>query len=58
MSVNCATSFVAICAATVLRVVLVRLNRKLDRGELVEGAIAVSEAVPGETSMKSFRFAV
>lgn len=36
MSVNCATAFLAIVAATVLRVMLVRLNKRLDRVEGVE----------------------
>lgn len=56
MSMNCVMAFMAICAATVLRSVLVRLNKKLDRGEIVEGAIAVGEAVPGEASKRGFRF--
>ena len=38
-SVNCVTSFVAILAATVLRMMLVRLNKKLEQGIHVEGAI-------------------
>ncbi|KUM57756.1 hypothetical protein ACN42_g9418 [Penicillium freii] len=52
MSVNCATAFIAIVSATVLRFMLVRLNKKLDRGEEVEGA------VPGEGSRRGFRFLV
>ncbi|MCJ1369316.1 hypothetical protein MMC20_000526 [Loxospora ochrophaea] len=56
MSVNCATAVIAICSATVLRFILVRLNKKLDRGEPVEGAVAVGEGVPGEASKKGFRF--
>lgn len=56
MSVNCTVAFIAICAATVLRFVLARLNRKLDRGEVVEGAIAVGEAIPGEAAKRGFRF--
>ena len=52
MSVNCATAFVAIIAATVLRFMLVRLNKKLDRGEHVEGA------VPGQASSRGFRFLI
>lgn len=39
MTVNCVTAFVAIVAATILRFVLVRLNKKLDRGEEVPGAV-------------------
>lgn len=56
MSVNCATAFVAICAATILRLVLMRLNKKLDCGEPVEGAMAMGDAVPGEASKRGFRF--
>lgn len=56
MSVNCVTTFVAICMATLLRFVLVGLNKKLDRGEPVEGAVAVGEGVPGEASRRGFRF--
>lgn len=52
MSVNCATAFIAIIAATVLRFMLVRLNKKLDRGEHVEGA------VPGQASSRGFRFLI
>ncbi|KAJ5743211.1 hypothetical protein N7533_010313 [Penicillium manginii] len=52
MSVNCATAFVAIISATVLRFMLVRLNKKLDRGEQVEGA------VPGTASARGFRFLI
>ncbi|KAL9016034.1 MAG: hypothetical protein Q9185_006600 [Variospora sp. 1 TL-2023] len=56
MSVNCVTAFIAICAATVLRFILVHLNQKLDGGEMVEGAVAVAEAIPGEAAKKGFRF--
>ena len=56
MSVNCATAFIAICAATLLRIILVKLNKKLDRGEVVEGAVAYGEGIPGEASKKGFRF--
>lgn len=56
MSVNCTTAFIAICAATVLRFVLMRLNKKLDRGETVTGAIADGDAVPGEATKRGFRF--
>lgn len=52
MSVNCATAFIAILAATALRFILVRLNKKLDRGEHVEGS------VPGQASSRGFRFLV
>lgn len=56
MSVNCTTAFIAICSATVLRITLMRLNKKLDRGEPVKGVIAVGEAVPGEATDRGFRF--
>ncbi|KAI4162709.1 MAG: hypothetical protein LQ342_003755 [Letrouitia transgressa] len=56
MSVNCTTAFIAIVAATVLRFLLVHLNKKLERGEPVKGAVSVGEAVPGEAARKGFRF--
>ncbi|KAL2023161.1 hypothetical protein VTK56DRAFT_3767 [Thermocarpiscus australiensis] len=55
MIVNCITAFIAVCAATVMRIVLVRLNKKLDAGIFVEGAI---NAVPGEGAAHGFRFKV
>lgn len=58
MAVNCATAVLSILMATLLRVMLVRLNKKLDRGEVVEGAIAVGQGVPGEAAKKGFRFLV
>ncbi|KAF6231786.1 hypothetical protein HO173_010088 [Letharia columbiana] len=56
MSVNCVMALMAICMATLLRFILVGLNKKLDRGEPVEGAVAVGEGVPGEASRRGFRF--
>ena len=56
MSVNCVMAFMAICMATLLRFILVRLNKKLERGEPVEGAVAVGEGVPEEASRRGFRF--
>lgn len=57
MSVNCVTALIAIIAATLLRIVLGLLNKKLDRGEPVEGAInSVSVSVTGEATEKGFRF--
>ena len=50
---NCITAAVAISAATVLRFILARLNRRLARGEHVEGAI---NAAPGEAAEHGFRF--
>ncbi|GME25154.1 Pantothenate transporter [Neofusicoccum parvum] len=46
--------FAALCA-TILRIILVRLNKKLDRGEHVEGAV---NAVPGQAADRGFRFLV
>ena len=58
-AVNCCTAFLAILMAGILRIMLVRLNKKLDRGEQVEGAIA-GGAVQGESEamQKGFRFLV
>ncbi|XXH04002.1 hypothetical protein Hte_010411 [Hypoxylon texense] len=55
MCVNCGTIFLSMIAATVLRFMLVRLNKKLDRGIFVEGAI---NAIPGEATQHGFRFKV
>ena len=52
---NCLMAVVAIIAAIVLRIVLTRLNRRLDRGERVEGAV---NAAPGEAAGHGFRFRV
>lgn len=51
--VNGLTAFLAICAATVLRGMLVRLNKRLDAGVYVQGAI---NAANGETVRLGFRF--
>jgi ABC-type spermidine/putrescine transport system permease subunit II len=56
MSVCSATAFIAIVMATILRFILVRLNKKLDRGEHVEGAINSGMGVPGEAAERGFRF--
>lgn len=58
MSVCSATAATAIIFATILRVILVRLNKKLDRGEHVEGAIIAGEGVSAEAVTKGFRFLV
>lgn len=56
MVVNCGTAVIAVAAATVLRVMLVRLNRKLEMGVFVEGAI---NALPGaEAGANGFRFKI
>ena len=65
MSVCSATAFVAICAATVLRFILMSLNGKLERGDFVEGAInpkqntgdsILAEGIPGQAAKRGFRF--
>ncbi|OCK85051.1 pantothenate transporter liz1 [Lepidopterella palustris CBS 459.81] len=53
LAVDSATAVLAIIMATVLRLILAMLNKRLDRGERVEGAI---NAVPGEASEHGFRF--
>ncbi|KXJ91132.1 major facilitator superfamily domain-containing protein [Microdochium bolleyi] len=53
MSVNCATAVIAVLAATTLRFMLARLNKKLDQGIRVEGAI---NALPGQAATHGFRF--
>ncbi|KAJ5286598.1 hypothetical protein N7478_002284 [Penicillium angulare] len=52
MAVNCGTAFMAIVAATILRFILVRLNKKLDHGEEVEGAVL------GRAGSRGFRYLV
>jgi MFS family permease len=60
MSVNCCTAFVAICAVTVLRIILVRLNKKLDEGMPLENAVGDMNhnGIMVETGKKGFRFKV
>ncbi|KAF2789441.1 pantothenate transporter liz1 [Melanomma pulvis-pyrius CBS 109.77] len=55
LSVDCATAALAIIMAAIMRIILSRLNKKLDRGEHVEGAI---NAVPGVAQEHGFRFLV
>ncbi len=50
---NCLMAAMSIVAAGVLRVMLSRLNKRLDRGEHVEGAV---NAAPGEAVEHGFRF--
>jgi hypothetical protein len=50
---NLVMAVVAIVACGVLRIILGRLNKKLDAGERVEGAI---NAAPGEAAEHGFRF--
>ncbi|KUJ11861.1 pantothenate transporter liz1 [Mollisia scopiformis] len=55
MSVNCAMAIMAMIAAVVLRLILVRLNKKLDQGIFVEGAINSGTTEAGK---KGFRFRI
>jgi len=55
LSVDCATAALAIVMTVIMRIILGRLNKKLDRGEHVEGAI---NAVPGSGAKNVFRFLV
>ncbi|KAF2087126.1 retrograde regulation protein 2 [Saccharata proteae CBS 121410] len=55
-SVDCAMLVLAVIMATILRLILARLNKKLDRGEHVEGAINSGQGVPGEAAQRGFRF--
>ncbi|KAH6857384.1 pantothenate transporter liz1 [Alternaria rosae] len=55
LSVDCATAALAIIMASIMRIILGRLNKKLARGEHVEGAI---NAVPGAAAERGFRFLV
>jgi hypothetical protein len=55
MSVNCAMAAMAILASITLRIILVNLNKKLDQGIYVEGAINSGTTEAGK---KGFRFRV
>jgi len=55
MSVNCAMAALAILSAITLRIILVRLNKKLDQGIFVEGAINSGTTEAGK---KGFRFRI
>ncbi|KAL2006869.1 hypothetical protein VTN00DRAFT_9537 [Thermoascus crustaceus] len=56
MSINCTTSFIAILSATVLRFLLARLNRELDRDEAVAVVVGGGVRVTGQASRRGFRF--
>lgn len=53
---DCLTAFMAIASATILRFMLVRLNKRLDHGDAVSGAGTGGAGVPGEAARKGFRF--
>ncbi|KAK0719590.1 major facilitator superfamily domain-containing protein [Lasiosphaeris hirsuta] len=54
MVVNCVTAVISVLTATAMRFILVRLNKKLERGEYVKGAI---NAQTGQTA-SDFRFRI
>lgn len=58
-AVDCCTAVLAILMAALLRILLVRENKKLDRGEHIEGAPS-GAAVPGQGGImrKGFRYLV
>ncbi|KAI1454136.1 major facilitator superfamily domain-containing protein [Annulohypoxylon moriforme] len=60
MSMCCAVSFLAIGSATVLRVILVRLNKKLELAAAGDEAAidSLSDAVPVEAARRGFRFII
>lgn len=57
-SVNCGTLVLSIIMAAVLRIVLVRANKKLDQGEAVEAAVSGASAAEGQAARKGFRYLV
>ncbi|CAK1361795.1 putative transporter [Cercospora beticola] len=57
-SVNCGTLVMSIIMAAVLRVVLVRANKKLDQGEAVEAAVSGANAGEAQAMRKGFRYLV
>ncbi len=58
MSVNCVTAFVAVVGATLLRGLLRRLNKRLDSGEEVDGAVKEDGGMEsmGRAEQRGFRF--
>lgn len=57
MGVNCGTAVLAIAMATWLRVILTRLNRKLDEGDALDGAV-MPDGETREATQKGFRYLV
>ena len=58
MSVNCGTAILAIVTSTVLRALLVRLNKKLDKGETVEGMEVGAGEGNEAAEKKGFRYLI
>lgn len=57
-SVDCCTLFLALVTTIVLDLLLRRLNKKLDRGEHVEGAVIGAPQEEGQAFRKGFRYLV
>ncbi|KAF2216262.1 hypothetical protein CERZMDRAFT_33691 [Cercospora zeae-maydis SCOH1-5] len=57
-SVNCGTLVLSIIMAAVLRVVLVRANKKLDQGEAVEADVSGANEGEAQATSKRFRYLV
>jgi hypothetical protein len=55
-SVNCGTILLSIALAIVLRIILARANKKLDRGEEVRNA--TNAVMQGEAMRKGFRYLI
>jgi len=60
MSVNCVMAFIAVVMATILRFMLVRLNKKLDQGMEVQATLGETDrdGIPVEASHRGFRYKV
>lgn len=57
MSFNIGTAVMAILAATALKLLLIRLNKRLERGEHVEGAVIGEGSAANDAASKGgFRF--
>lgn len=57
-SVNCGTAVLSILMAALLRIMLVRLNKKLDRGEMLKDGTTGAAQGQGEAMRKGFRYLV
>lgn len=58
MAVNSAAAFIVVCAATMLRLMLVRLNERLEAGIQVDGAVNSPPTVDSELDRGGFRYKV
>lgn len=58
MIINCVTAVITICAASILRLALSRLNKQLDRDELSVRPVDAGTALSREARSRGFRFAL